>query len=448
MCPQPLLRCSVVRNFEVVLHKVLTDAFLRLVKPPAAGRHEFRDAGCRGLVLRITAGGVKSWSFRFRDAAGKQSRATIGEYPTVGLKRARSRADAMRRLVSEGGNPVEQKRAERAGGAAKTFGALAERYLAEHSRRHKRSHKADERNLRKHVLPQWRGRAFAGIKRADVIELVERLISAGKPTLANRVQSLVSAIFTFAMDAALVEGNPCHRLRKRGLERVGRRVLSDAEIRLFWKDIVEPSRARRVGLGLRLALLTGARVGEIAGISRAELDHLADPVRATWIIPGARTKNTRDHLIPLSPLARDTVLDLLATIEQSEQFLFPTRSRQRSGPMRGNTLTQAMDYFGERLAGNADAIRAWKADRPTPHDLRRTAGTRLAELRIPKEIRDRVLNHIASDVDSKHYNLHDYADEKRDALNRWATLVEGIVTGSDGKVVPIAPRHLRGRRRR
>jgi integrase len=344
-------------------------------------------------VLRITAGGVKSWSFRFRDTAGKQSRATIGEYPTVGLKGARSRADAMRRLVSEGGNPVELKRAERAGGAAKTFGALAERYLAEHSRRRKRSHKADERNLRKHVLPHWRGLAFAGIKRADVIELVERLISKGKPTLANRVQSLVSSVFTFAMDAALVESNPCHRLRKRGLERVGRRVLSDAEIRLFWRDIVEPSRARRVGLGLRLALLTGARVGEIAGMSRAELEHLADPAKAAWIIPGARTKNASDHLIPLSSLARATVLDLLATIEQSEQFLFPTRSRRRWGPVRGNTLTQAMDYFGERLAGNIDAIRTWKADRPTPHDLRRTTGTRLAELRIPKEIRDRVLNH-------------------------------------------------------
>ena len=135
----------------------------------------------------------------------------------------------MQGAVAAGGNPVEDKRAARTGAGAKTFGALAARYLAEHAERHKRSHKRDARNLEMHVLPRWQGRAFTGIKRSDVIELVERLVAAGKPTLANRVQSLVSSVFTFGMDAALIEANPCHRLKKRGIENVGRRVLSDAE---------------------------------------------------------------------------------------------------------------------------------------------------------------------------------------------------------------------------
>ena len=101
-------------------------------------------------------------------------------------------------------------------------------------------------------------------------------------------------------------------------------------------------------------------------------------------------------------------------------------------------MAEAMEGFGRRLHGNDDAIKTWHADPPSPHDLRRTVGTRLAELRIPKEIRDRVLNHIAGDVGSKHYNLHDYADEKRDALNRWALVVEAIVTGASAAVVPIS----------
>jgi integrase len=129
----------------------------------------------------------------------------------------------------------------------------------------------------------------------------------GTPTLANRVQSLISSVFTFAMDADLAEANPCHRLRKRGVERVGRRVLSEEEIRLFWSRIVEPPATRRTGLALRLTLLTGARISEIAGISRAELERLGDASRAAWIIPGTRTKNGRDHLVPLSPLAQDLV---------------------------------------------------------------------------------------------------------------------------------------------
>jgi integrase len=222
-----------------------------------------------------------------------------------------------------------------------------------------------------------------------VIELVERIVTAGMPTLANRIQSLVSGVFSFALDVEAVDANPCHRLRRRGTESVGRRVLSDAEMRLFWRGIVHSSRITRpIGLGLQLALLTGARIGEIAGMSRAELDRLNEPTRAAWIIPGPRTKKDRkgkpapDHLIPLVPMARNIVLDLLATIGPDEQYLFPTRSRRRKGPMRPNSFTQALDNFARRLAGDTAAVKTWKAEPPTPHDLRRTVGTRLAELRI------------------------------------------------------------------
>ena len=171
--------------------------------------------------------------------------------------------------------------------------------------------------------PSGRGGALQEIRRKDVIELVEGLVTDGTPTLANRVQSLISSVFTFAMDADLAEANPCHRLRKRGVERVGRRVLSDEEIRLFWSRIVEPPATRRTGLALRLTLLTGARISEIAGISRAELERLGDASRAAWIIPGTRTKNGRDHLVPLSPLARDLVLDLLETLVSRTSFYCP-----------------------------------------------------------------------------------------------------------------------------
>jgi integrase len=365
-------------------------------------------------------------------------------------------ADAMRGDIKGGGNPVESKRQDRAG--ARSFGILAARYIAEHSRRRKRSHASDERNLRKHVLPRWQDRLYVSIKRGDVIELVEGLVTAGKPTLANRVQSLVSSIFSFGLDAGLIEAHPCYRLRKRGTENVGQRILSDLEIQLLWHGIIAPAKARRTGLGLRLALLTGARVGEIAGLCRAEL-HLDDPTRAVWLIPGTRTKNGRDHLIPLSALARHVILDLLGMIGPAEQFLFPTRSLRRAGPMRGNSLTQAMTYFSARVAATqsrqigdsasvtattTDPIESWSALAPTPHDLRRTLGTRLAELRVHKEIRDRVLNHMPSDVGSKHYNAHDYSDEKRDALERWASVVTSIIEAPTGAaVVSIATEHNR-----
>jgi integrase len=416
------------------MQKVLTDAYLRAVTPPATGRLEISDTRCGGLVLRVTSNGAKSWSFRFRDRTTQAPlRVTIGRYPDIGLAAAREVADGYRKAVSTGSNPAEVKRNSR----GKSFGMLAERYLAEYARRKKSSHAVDERNLNNHVLPKWKNRAYTSIKRADVIELIEGLVTNGTPTAANRVQSLISGIFTFAIDAGLLDAHPSHRLRRRGKENVGTRVLADAEIKLFWHRIVDPPLTRRAGLALRLALLTAARVGEVAGINREELNDLNEPDRATWIISGARTKNKLDHLIPLSPSAREIVLELLSMLDSGDQYLLPTRTQRSKGHMRSNSLTDAMANFAERFTGTDDAVKTWRADPPSPHDLRRTVETRLASMRVPKEIRDRVLNHIAGDVGSKHYNRYDYADEKREVLNRWSLAVAAILDPVSAVVVPM-----------
>jgi integrase len=410
------------------MQRQLKDTFLRSVKPPASGRLEFSDTKTTGLEFRITAAGARSWSFRYRSPIkeGKPvQRAAIGTYPATPLKKAREQAGVMRGLVEAGRDPIEEQKTANAG----TFGRLAERFMAEHSRRHKRSHKADDRNLRLHVLPRWKDRAVSSIKRRDVIELVEGVVAAGKPVAANRVQALISTIFTFGMDAADLEANPCHRLRRRGVETAGTRVLSDDEIRLFWHGVVGPDWPRRIGLGLRLALLTAARVGEVAGMCRSELERTGERSRAAWVIPGTRTKNSKPHVIPLSPLALETVLHLLDMIGPAEQFLFPPR--HGDAPMDGNRLTKAMEHFG--------TAQTWQQpERPTPHDLRRTVETRMAELRIPKETRDRCLNHIPGDVGSKHYNQYDYFGEKSEAFVRWAAVIKSIVSGSSAAIVPIA----------
>jgi integrase len=417
------------------MQKLLTDAFLRSLTTPPRGRIEYADLRCGGLAFRITSRGARSWSFRFRDpATGKVGRATIGDYPDVGLSAARGAANDMRRAVAKGSNPAAMKRQQRRDATSKSFEALAERYVAAiknpASDRFKRSAERDEFNLEKHVLPKWRGRRYDSIARADVIELVDGLLAAGTPVLANRVQSLISTIYNFAIDADLIGVNPCTRLRKRGAERVGVRVLDDAELRLFWPGIIGPPVSPRTGQGLRLALLTGARIGEIAGLAREELAHVDDADRATWTIPADRYKTGKPHLVPLSPMARDIVLSLIKTLDDDGRFLFPARS-VADQPMPGHSFTTAMRRFGEQLdvdTGGGDARKSWQAAPPSPHDLRRTLGTRLAELRVPKEIRDRVLGHTPADVGSKHYNVHDFADEKRETLNRWALALDAILT--------------------
>ena len=246
---------------------VLTDSYLRSLKPPAKGRIYVSDLRSRRLEFMLTAAGQASWNHRFRDPkSGRTSRDKLGDYPGVSLSQARQLNDAKAAMVAAGKNPVHVKRRTRVEAPRRKFDFLAERYMTEHAERHKSSAPADRRNLDLHILPVWGSRDYDELTRADLVELIEGLIADGKQTQANRVHALCSKIGSFAVDAGLLNGNPFGRLPKRGVEQVGRRVLkSDDEIRLFWHGIVYPPVSRQVGLALRLAFLTGVRASEAAG---------------------------------------------------------------------------------------------------------------------------------------------------------------------------------------
>ena len=388
----------------------LTDATVRSIQAPSAGRIEISDPACRGLELRITSTGAKTFAFRFRDRHSKRvERITIGRYPDVMLRDARRRADELRRETAAGRNPAIHKREA----PARTFAALADRYLVEHARRFKRSADQDERNLRLHILPRWGRRDYAGIGRADVIALAEKLATAGKPILANRVQALVSSIFSFAVDAALLPTNPCLRLRKRGQEKAKTRTLSDEEIRTFWNRAAEPPVSRAVGLSLRLVLLTGCRPSEVAGMTAAELEISGAGTAKSWTVPATRSKNGRAHYVPLSPLAGEQIAEALA-LANGGPAVFPSRA----GKVAGHALAVAMARIGAVIGAD---------DWPTPHDLRRTCATRLAAAGVPAEDVRAVLNHARADVTGKHYDLYDRAKEKHAALTRWAQIIAGIL---------------------
>ena len=110
---------------------------------------------------------------------------------------------------------------------------------------------------------------------------------------------MLSKIFSFAVDAELVSANPCSWLKKRSKESAATRVLSDDEIRLFWRTIGHPPNSKRIGQALRLVLLTGVRVTELTGAELKEFERLDDREGATWTVPANRSKNGRAHVVPL-----------------------------------------------------------------------------------------------------------------------------------------------------
>jgi integrase len=397
------------------------------------------DLRVPGLFICITASGARSWTFRFTDpSSGKRLRYTFARYPDLSLAAARDRAEELREIVAQGINPIERKQRDRDEAPTKTFAALAQRYLDEHANRFKRSAGDDQRMLRLHVVPKWGHRTFASITRGDVIELVEGLIKAGTPGLANRVQALVSKVFSFALDAALIENHPAARLKKRAPDNVHSRVLDDHELRLFWNRIMPV--APRVGTALRLALLTGLRASEVAGIHKSEILHLDDPDQAALLIADERSKNKWAHLVPLSPLARDLVLEAMKMAGEGADYLFPARNEGDDGSTDRHALAKAMGRLAEALPDDVPGARTWKSAPPTPHDLRRTLATRLSWLGVSKEDRDAILNHISGGgVGARHYDQYARHREKRMALSLWATTLDTILSGTTN-VIPLKKR--------
>lgn len=410
--------------------KTLIDAFLRGAKAPSRGRLELTDQRCPGLVFRITPNNIRSWSFRFRDPrSGRPTRATIGPYPAISLAEARDQALFLRQQVAIGKNPVEEKRLSQAEAGSKTFKHLAERYLFEYSKRFKKSFREDERNINLHLLPKWKSRSFEDIQRRDVVELLEGLVKTGKHTLANRVQALISSIYAFAIDAGLAKANPVARLKRRGTEHVRDRVLNETEINLFWSNIVMAPVSRRVGLALRLILLTGTRPGEVATIEKKELECLDQPKKARWQIPPYKSKNGRAHVVPLSTLALSTIKSALELSPRDHLHVFPSPAVPMT-PISAHALAVAMARFAKNIEAkitDKKTVSSWIDNSPQPHDLRRTVATQLAQMGISKEDRDAILNHTPQDVSKIHYDRYERENEKRTALTKWAAKIEQII---------------------
>jgi integrase len=184
---------------------------------------------------------------------------------------------------------------------------------------------------------------------------------------------------------------------------------------------------------LRIILLTGQRRTEVAGMRRDELNLEA----GVWTLPGnrvvkgklahGRTKNGREHVVPLSESASTLIREAIALAGNSE-FVFPSpRDDARAGHIHGEAVSMAMRRLRDKVLESADI---------TAHDLRRTVRTFLGEHDVPDEVADRVLNHSRPGVGNQHYNHARMQPQVRNALDMWAAHVERLVeTPASGEIV-------------
>lgn len=212
---------------------------------PGGQRTEFRIKGARNLVLRVTPSGTKSWAFLYASpGSGQRRKLSIGTYPARGLAEAKIEALRLTLAVQAGKDPIHEQEAER---AADTFSSLARKYIDEHSKKFARGSRRSpatneaERILRIDILPTIGRHRAESVTRRHVMDVVEAVASRGAYVAADRVLTIIRAIYNWANSTGRLEVNPTLGLKKRNASPARERVLSDDEIRSLWDALERPS---------------------------------------------------------------------------------------------------------------------------------------------------------------------------------------------------------------
>jgi len=384
----------------------------------------YTDPATIGLQLQVRPKRrtcSRTWLLRYV-WRGEWVRLTIGHCPGMGLADAREKVMGLRRGIDDGIDPrratprrrplAEAKTVSAAASAPHTVEHLAHEFLERYVRPNRRRPEYVERILEHDVLPEWRGRDARTIKPREVIELLDKIVGRGSTVQANRTASLLGQMFRFGIHRAIVEMSPVQLLmRPGGKEKPRQRTLSDEELKAFLTDPVAATRFRRLSHVLQILLLTGQRRGELATARWADVDLK----RKLWTIPAERSKNGREHVVPLSGWVVVEFQQLKKAAGRT-QWVLPGKDKAQH--LEPKLLTRGLQKCLKRFKSLGVAPF-------TLHDLRRTCRTGLARLKIEPHVAERVLGHAQERLQAT-YDTHAYLDEKRAALERWATHLEAL----------------------
>ena len=372
------------------MREKLSDRFAATVAPTDKTVRYF-DAdprSPRGLLLRVTSAGAKAWALRYRVADSRQAREiTIGDVRSWRIAQARQRCHELRREIDAGGDPLGDREERR---DAATVAELVERFIVEAMpSRAPRTQAEYKAMLRDWILPAIGHRKVEAVRREDIEKLHHKITEAGKPRRANAVKSLCSTIFAQAIVWRMRVDNPTNGV-KGNAEHGRERYLGPEEVtRLL--AVLERWRERQpdsVDIVV-LALLTGARRGELLGMRWAEVDLTAGA--GVWTKPPASTKQRRLHRTPLS---QDAVMVLCRRRDaHAGDFVF----RDRGAKTHSNRFE---DYWREiRAEAGLTDVRF--------HDLRHSFASHLAAAGLSLPIIGAMLGHSKAQTTQRYSHLAD-----------------------------------------
>ena len=386
----------------------LTDSKIKGLKPKTAPYIEGEDGG---MGIKVYPSGKRSFVYMYRfDDTSRQL--TIGPYPLITLHSARLEAAKAKDETLKGIDPAKvKKNAKEAHRDAETVKALVAEFIEKWSKPQKRTWKEDERILEKDVIPAFGKRKAKDIKRRDIVLLLDEIVERGAPIQANRALAVIRKMFNFAVTRSILDASPCAAIPAPSKEKRRERVLNDDEIKAFWLELDNAKMHDMIKMSLKLMLVTAQRKQEVSNAKWSEFDLKSN----WWTIPSERSKNGRPHRVPITSMANELLNNIKASTAESI-YLFP--SPRTESPITGQSIDHA-------LRKNADCFTITSF---TPHDLRRTASSKMTEAGISSNDVSKILNHSDNTTIGRHYDHYSYDAEKEKALTKWSRKLESIVS--------------------
>lgn len=365
----------------------LTDTSIRALRYQA--RTDIKDDVVPGLYLRVGAGdnGSKVWVARFRSGDATRS-VTLGRFPAMGLKDARIACEAAKQIPAE----FERK-------SSNTVAEVAVDWIGSRTFQANKTAAARAQTVQTSILPYVGSIEIQDFTRADAKKLLEKYMSEDKPSIARVVKVLLSGVLNHAVELGFVPYSPLAGMKMPAPVERRDRYLSRQEMADFWQylntDAASKDPMRRA---IRWIVATGQRRSECLFLHKDEIDMAVK----RWTIPGNRTKNGKEHVIPLT----DWHINLLGEYTETG-YCFVNKRGELFNP---GALTHHVKDYNE-LRGIEPSF--------TPHDLRRTMTTVLAENGVSLENLKRILNHTLGDVTSRHYDQFAYMPQKLATMEKW-----------------------------
>lgn len=388
---------------------------------PRPKPYSLADGG--GMFLLVNPDGSKWWRFRYYRRSGKRNTLALGTFPDVPLKRAREKRDELRRLVADGIDPAERRKAQTAA-AAETYEAIAREWYAKHAPQWAPSHAEKViRRLAKDLFPWLGNKPIADIDAPDYLAAVRRTESRGAIDTAHRELQYCGQILRYAVATGRAKADVTRdlrgALRPRDTSHHYASLTDPVQVGGLLRAIYGFVGTYHVMAALRLAPLVFVRPGELRSAEWAEIDL----GRAEWNIPAAKMKMGEPHLVPLSRQAVEILRDLYP-LTGGGRYVFPG-ARDRKRPISDMTLNAAL----RRLGVDARTF--------TMHGFRAMARTMLDEqLHFRPDFIEHQLAHAVRDPNGRAYNRTRYLDERRKMMQAWADYLD-ILRDQSSNVVAM-----------